>query len=170
MNLRKTLLTATQALKASQVKHALIGGFALAVYGINRATADIDLLADGEKKKEIISSLVTAGFKLIHESAEVLQFDGVGRLDIILANRPMSQKMLTAAKEAKQVPLRVLDAEDIIGLKIQAYKNDPTRKLKDKADIQDLISKNKNLDWKRIKTYADLFNEWEALIELGAPK
>ena len=58
--------------------------------------------------------------------------------------------------------------EDIIGLKIQAYKNNTHRELQDKADIQFLIESDDKLDWERIKSYADLFNEWEVINELKA--
>jgi hypothetical protein len=40
-DLRTTLLKATEALRKEQIAHALIGGFALAFHGINRATADL---------------------------------------------------------------------------------------------------------------------------------
>lgn len=168
-DLRKTLTLASDCLNAEGIEHALIGGFALAVHGINRATADIDFLADGKKEGVIISSLQKAGFKLLNQTPDVLQFQGIGNLDIILANRPFTQKMLEMAQKSDRLPVRVLAPEDIIGLKIQAYKNDPNRELQDKADIQALISKFSSLDWKRIKIYADLFDEWTALNKMGGP-
>ena len=120
------------------VSHALIGGFALASYGQHRATADIDLLADGSKKELVKETLLQKGFILRHESEEVLQFDGIGFLDILLANRPLSLDMLKQAKLNKELNVYILQPEDLIGLKIQAYKNDPSRELQDKADIQKL--------------------------------
>jgi len=54
----------------------------------------------------------------------------------------------------------------LIGLKIQAYKNDKSREFQDKADIQFLISSLENLDWDQIKKYADLFDEWEVISEI----
>lgn len=36
--------------------------------------------------------------------------------------------------------VKVLETHDLIGLKIQAYKNDPDRELQDKADIQFLLN------------------------------
>jgi len=167
-DLRKTLVTASDCLKAKSIEHALIGGFALSAYGINRATADVDFLAHGGKKDVIILSLEKIGFKLVNKTEDVLQFQGIGNLDIILANRPLSQKMLTLAKKSDRLPILVLAPEDIIGLKIQAYKNDPSRELQDKADIQALISQYPKMDWKRIKDYAILFDEWNALRLLGA--
>ena len=56
----------------------------------------------------------------------------------------------------------VIDATDMIGLKIQAYINNPKRMLQDLADIQRIIEVNK-IDWERAKAYADAFQEWERI-------
>ena len=170
MDLRRTLSLAASTLSDSKIDHALIGGFALAVYGVNRATADIDLLADGSKLDLIKTQLIQAGFSLVHESKEVLQFTGIGQLDVLLANRPLSLRMISDAKVTDRLPVRVLSAEDLIGLKIQAYRNDPSRELRDKADIQALIQSTAQLDWDRIKIYADLFGEWPTVSALRGPR
>ena len=52
--------------------------------------------------------------------------------------------MLVSAKDSSKLSVRVVSPEDIIALKIQAYKNDPNRELKDKADIQELILRSRN--------------------------
>jgi hypothetical protein len=169
INLRKTLTEAHSILEQQGIAHALIGGFALAAYGQHRATIDIDFLADGSKKDLIKSSLLAKGFTLKHESAEVLQFSGVGFLDIVLANRPLSQEMLKQAIQNAELGVYVLRPEDIIGLKIQAYKNDASRELQDKADIQQLL-KIPNIDFDLIKKYADLFQEWTAIEKLRGLK
>lgn len=165
INLRKTLSDAHTVLGRAGVAHALIGGFALAAYGQHRATADIDLLADGTKKELIKSELIKNGFVLKFESSEVLQFSGVGFLDVILANRPLSQEMLKRALLNQELKIHILKPEDIIGLKIQAYKNDSSRELQDKADIQKLLELP-NLNLESIKKYADLFGEWPVIEKL----
>lgn len=48
-----------------------------------------------------------------------------------------------------------MKSEDIIGLKIQACTNDPSREFQDKADFQFLIENVESLDWQRIQSYAD---------------
>ncbi len=169
INLRKTLNDAHTVLTQAGVLHALIGGFALAAYGQHRATADIDLLADGLKKEVIKSELIKKGFTLKHESAEVLQFSGIGFLDILLANRPLSQEMLKRAHLNQELNVYVLKPEDIIGLKIQAYKNDTTRELQDKADIQKLLELP-DLEIEIVKKYAELFGEWSVIEKLGRIK
>lgn len=165
INLRKTLADAHSILEAEGVAHALIGGFALAVYGNHRATADIDFLADGTKKDLIKNAFLSGGYKLQHESVEVLQFTGPGFIDILLANRPLSQEMLKRALLNNSLGVYVLKAEDLIGLKIQAYKNDGSRELQDKADIQKLLTLS-GLDEDMIKKYADLFSEWDVIKKL----
>ncbi len=161
MSLRKTLQAAHQALLGANIDHALIGGLALATLGINRATGDVDLLIAGEHREELKKTLVAAGFILKTESPEVLHFEGIGLLDILLANRPLSKKMIEGAKHFATVGMKCLGAEDIIGLKIQAYVNDAKREYQDKADIRSLIEKQPDLDWKKIKMYADLFDQWD---------
>lgn len=165
INLRKTLLDAHGVLEENHVSHALIGGFAMAVYGHHRATSDIDLLAEGSKKETIKNELIKKGFTLRYESNEVLQFSGIGFLDVLLANRPLSLEMLKRAQLNSELQIYVLKREDIIGLKIQAYKNDPSRELQDKADIQKLLLLT-DLDLMVVKKYADLFSEWQAIEQL----
>jgi hypothetical protein len=89
INLRKTLNDAHKALTRCWRFHMLlIGGFALASYGQHRATSDIDLLADGSQKELIKTCTVSNQvFHFRYESAEVLQFEGLGFLDILLANQ-----------------------------------------------------------------------------------
>ncbi|MCB0391221.1 MAG: hypothetical protein KDD58_08020 [Bdellovibrionales bacterium] len=53
-----------------------------------------------------------------------------------------------------------------MGLKIQAYCNDPKREFQDKADILSLLQNNANIDYNRIKKWADMFNQWSAIEEI----
>ena len=166
IELRKTLELVHRTLDEAKIAHALIGGLALGEHGVHRATSDIDLLIDGDQRTIVITILKNKGFNLRFESDEVLQFDGVGYLDILLANRPLSRQMLASARNSSNLNVTVVGAEDIIGLKIQAYKNDSTRELQDKADIQAIARNNPGLDFNRIKEFADLFDEWSAVEKL----
>jgi hypothetical protein len=163
VDLRKTLNLAIEALQNNKIDHALIGGFALAHYGIMRATQDIDLIVNGDDVSKIKNAIIGVGFTIVHESSEILQFAGPGYLDLILAKRPLSLEMLKNAKDSKSLGLKIISAEGIIGLKIQAFSNDPTRELKDLADIQLLTQEVQELDWILIKKYADLFGAWEKI-------
>lgn len=166
MEIQDTLSLAKRSLEKEGVKFALIGGFALAAHGVIRATQDIDLLVEGSKKAEAKKSLGGAGFKLVFENCEVLHFSGPGQLDILLANRESTLDMLRRAKLINDFPIPVVSAEDLIGLKIQAYKNDPDREFQDKADIQSLLKVVASLDFDLVKKYADLFDEWDFISKL----
>lgn len=166
LGLRKTLTTVCDIFTKNGIKHALIGGFALAAHGINRATVDIDFLAEGTRQGDITRLLTSEGYILKHSSADVLQFAGEGFVDVLLANRPLSRQMLDRAVLEKNLSVYVLTPEDLIGLKIQAYVNDAAREHQDKADIQNLISKFPHLNWVLVKQYADLFNQWSEIERL----
>lgn len=160
MKLRHVIEKSHQTLSALGIEHALIGGFALAAHKVIRATQDVDLMIHEDHRNKAKQALIKAGFTLTSETEEVLHLGGVGFLDILIARRPLSQKMLSRAKPDPVLGLPVLCVEDLIGLKIQAYCNNSKREFQDKADIQQLIEKNSPLDWKLIKTYADLFDQW----------
>ena len=166
MSLRKTLNTAIAALTLSKIDHALIGGMALAAYGINRATGDVDLLIDGSQKELAKNTLIHEGFLLKVETAEVLHFEGIGLLDVLLAQRPLSIEMLKNASVIPSLKVKCLCVEDLIGLKIQAYVNNYKREYQDKADIRSLIEKVPTLDWTKVKRYADLFQQWPAIQDI----
>jgi len=166
MSLQDTLNKAHQALFNINIDHAIIGGFALAAHGVVRATQDIDLLIDGSKRADAAKALLAAGFTSIHETSEVSHFGGAGQLDVLWANRLPTQQMLQSAKIVLNFPVPVVNAEDLIGLKIQAYKNDPKREFQDKADILALLDRNRALNLQTIRKYADIFGEWPAIEEL----
>jgi predicted nucleotidyltransferase len=169
MGLRETIKKTSQEFQKEGISHALIGGLALGAHGVHRSTQDVDFLVEGTQREKVISCLKRLGFNPFHMTQEVLQFDGPGRIDILLANRPATLKMLQSAQmDSKILHVKVVGVEDLIGLKIQAYKNDPLRELQDKADIQSLLLKNKDkLNVQLVKTYADLFGEWDIVKSLG---
>ena len=61
--------------------------------------------------------------------------------------------------------IRVLMPEDIVGLKLQAFTNDPSRRSGDLADIEALLSVRRNhVDWDLVAQYFNLF-EMETLLK-----
>jgi hypothetical protein len=118
------------ALDHGHISYALIGGFAVSLWGYQRATVDMDFLVnrnDLEKVRQIVEGL---GYHCIHASENVSQFVSddkrFGHLDFLHAFRPASLSMLerathkTVFDEGQTIP--VIQPEDLIGLKIQAIK------------------------------------------------
>ena len=110
--------------------------------------------------------MLAGGFTLFSETSEVMKFAGEIAVDVLCANRPISLAMLKDARIDPPLNIKVISAEGLIGLKIQAYINDPKWELRDKADIAALIEKGPALNWDKIKQYANLFDEWPVIERL----
>ncbi len=160
MNIKELLQHSHTLLAGANIRHALIGGLALGARGVQRFTNDVDWLVHGDDRLAAKQTFLARGFNVHAEHAEVCHFVGPGNVDLLFANRPLSQKMIEDAEPVPGFTCKCLGTEAIIGLKIQAYVNAPKRALRDKADIQALIESNRKLDWKQIRSYADLFGEW----------
>ena len=77
--------------------------------------------------------------------------------------------MLQRAEDRKiineSMTIKVLKVEDLIGLKVQAIANDPSRKPIDMADIESLMETyGGSIDWSIIEEYFALF-EFNDLFE-----
>lgn len=59
--------------------------------------------------------------------------------------------------------MKVVDAEDIIGLKVQSSSNDPKRYHVDLGDIERLIAATPGLDIERVREYFRLFEREKEL-------
>jgi hypothetical protein len=106
-------------------------------------------------------------YDVIYESKDVIQFEhptGVfGSVDFLYALRKPSLEMLERAVKKElfeeTISIKVLLPEDIIGLKVQAFVNQPDRKALELQDIKNLIAANlTDLDWGIIKNHFVLFN------------
>ena len=135
MNLKDLLINVHTSLEAANIHHALIGAFAMAHYGVQRATGDIDFLIDETDKQKALQALKKLNFKIFHQTEEVLQLEGPGSVDFLLSKRPLSKKMLEEAQVIPSLNIKCISIEGLIGLKIQAYQNNERRELQDKADI-----------------------------------
>jgi hypothetical protein len=154
------------AFRRENVRYALMGGFALGLHGVGRATVDIDFLVHRDDLPKVDRVMQEFGYKCQFNTENVSQYISplkiFGEVDFLHAFRKLSLKMLQQAQEKEifsgAMKIRVLKPEDIIGLKVQAISNNPTRKTKDMLDIEALMSLYKNkLDWPTIKMYFSLF-------------
>lgn len=163
MDLRSVLLALHATLDAEGIAHALIGGLALAAHGAGRATNDLDLVADGDRAADVDRVLAAHGFEPLHRSADVGNYVSAdparGRVDVLFVRRPQGRAILARAAptEVLGATLRVADASDLIGLKVQAYANDPTRGRRDLADIEQLL-RHAKVDGNRVREYFRSFD------------
>jgi len=175
MDLRSVLERVTRKLRDAGIVHALIGGLALAAHGVVRATADLDLLVDGGRSDDVHRILTGLGYDCLHRSEHAANYASddpeQGRVDFLFARREYGRAMLLRARPDATRPddsLPVVDAADLIGLKVQASSNNPGRRRLDLADIQRLLECAPEVDFVRVREYFRLFDreqELESLLE-----
>lgn len=161
-----------------KIDFALIGGFALQAAGITRTTRDIDLVVLSEFSPVIKELMLSHGYTLLHGSEDIMNFEGkkfeLGKVDFLLAHRDYAVAMLKRAAEKPvlngSLKVKVVGPEDIIGLKVQACANDPSRTRQDMADVEAVIKLNrKNLNMALVREYFQLFDkepELEAILKV----
>lgn len=177
MDFGKVIAEVVGELERERVRYALIGGFAMALRGVQRATMDLDfiLLLDDLPRTDAV--LMKFGYRRAFRSENVSHYLAAesewGRIDILHAFRAPSMAMLGRAETievAAGVAVKVAQPEDIIGLKVQAMTNDVERTEQDWHDIRMLIraarASGAFLDWKLIGDYLLLFKMEKRLGEL----
>ncbi len=177
MTLLHSISQLVARLDARNINFAVIGGMAMALRGVQRATFDLDFLLMFSDLPAAHATLEVEGYSRIHHSENVSHYENPSsvlvRVDILHAFRGPSLGMLKRAERLSlgtNCHLPVLQIEDIIGLKIQALVNDPARALGDWSDIHRLIAhsaESKRLvNWDLISEYLSIFNLESKLEEL----
>ncbi len=171
----KTVMTALLSrLEKHDVRYALMGGFALGLWGVGRATVDLDFLIDRADLAKVDASMMDMGYECKFRSDNVSQYVSplkiYGEIDFLHAFRQASVEMLQRAREMKifsgELNIRVLIPEDIIGLKLQAIKNDLRRREQDMEDIKALvIARQGKLNWQLIEEYTEILDAADLLKE-----
>jgi len=159
------------------LRYALIGGFAVAMRGMQRATVDIDLLVAADDLPTADGVLRSNGFECWFRGENVSHYRNQQghRIDLLHAFRAHATAMLRRAERLDvdhQLSLPVATVEDLIGLKIQAAFNNPARSTGDWQDIRGLIEaaarRHAPLDWILIEDYLEVFEQTERITEMRA--
>lgn len=175
MDFEKVLTFLLENFKKYNIRYALIGGFALHAAGYTRATQDLDMLILKDDVSKAQKLLLNIGYSIAHQSEDVINFKGalkeLGQVDFLLAHRGYTKNMLKRARECDimhgKLKVKVITPEDIIGLKIQASSNDPSRHSRDFADIEELLKRHADqLDLPLLREYFSLFEREAELDEL----
>jgi hypothetical protein len=141
------LRTVTGFLASRNYRFAIIGGVALAAYGLVRMTLDVDLLVEGRAQDDLVQFLESLGFATLHRSTGYSNHlhpePTWGRLDCVYVRGATSDQIFATCRAVK-VPggleLPLPKPEHLAALKVLAMKNDPGRTFQDLADIQFLLT------------------------------
>ena len=175
MDFEKVLTNLLTEFEGRRIRYALMGGFALSLWGVPRATVDLDFLVALDDMAGVHEVLKSMGYERLHHTENVSQYrspsQDMGEIDFIHAFRKASEGMLNRAV-GRQIlggrnTIRVLLPEDIVGLKVQAIANNPSRRPTDQADIEALMQLHGGrMRWDRIREYFDLFSFSDLCAEL----
>lgn len=180
MSLQTAICQLVASLDGARLRYAVIGGMAMAMRGVQRATFDLDFLLMLEDIASARKILTDSGYACVFQSDNVSHFQKNGgaltRVDILHAFRGPTLSML---KRADRMPLGndtclipVARIEDLIGLKVQAANNDPSRAAGDWGDIYRLTmhaaEQGQPLDWTLLEDYLTIFRTESKLGELKA--
>ena len=155
---------------------ALIGGFALPFHGVQRATGDVDFLVAVEGADALDDALLAAGARRLYRSADAANYapgaSPLAPVDFLYAGRPRARDMLRRARGRplgrRDLRVPVVDVEGLIGLKLQALVNQPSR-VQDEADIRALLAAaRRRLNLERLRDYYRLFDREPELERLLA--
>ena len=175
MEFEKVLEVIIKNFEEEGVRYALIGGFALGVLGVPRATVDLDFLVLKEDLPKVDRIMQRNNYECKYRTENVSQYVSplkiFGEVDFLHAFRKISSRMLEDAIEKDvfegRMKIKVLRPEDIIGLKIQAAVNDSERAEREFLDIEALMNHYKErLDWDLIEEYFSLFEQEDKFKEL----
>lgn len=160
-------------LDAHGIRWALIGGVALAAYGLARTTLDLDLVVDADAQDAVIAHLETSGYETLHRSAGYSNHlhpdPRRGRIDFVYVRGATREALFAAAEErpglrGRKIP--VPRPEHLAAMKILAMHNDPARRLQDLADLRHLAALP-GVDREEIRRYFERYDLLDAYEELA---
>lgn len=133
-------------LEEQGIAHAVIGGVALASYGIARTTYDLDLVAPRAAQQAIIDHLETLGYRTLYRSPGFSNHlhgePERGRVDLVYVDEGTGEQLFAAVRlqpgpGGRRIPVPC--PEHLAAMKVLAMKNDPERTYQDLADLRKLL-------------------------------
>lgn len=180
--LPRVLKIVADNLVENDIPYALIGAFAMSLYGLPKFTADIDLLTEGRFRPLISSMMERLGYTRFQMTKSFAQFDSelgvLGKIDFMFVNTKDGQDILKRRIIIKDELLGdhpVIQPTDFIILKLMAIANNPERISKDEGDILDVLKLNEEgliheafgkLNRGRIYLFAERFGQRERVESL----
>ncbi len=151
------------------IDFALIGGIALVLHGVDRTTKDIDFIIERAAAERADELLLSMGFERLSRNEVFGNYllEPL-RVDLLYTRGEHSKRMLEQAQRVRvrNASRKVVGPEDLIGLKLQALANNPTR-LQDWADVQSLLCQRADtMDLALVREYFILFERESDLDEL----
>ena len=139
--------TAVSVLADHDIPHWIVGGLAVQEHGYPRVTIDVDIVVpDVVEAVEWLTASLTGPFYRVPNTQDRVEDRRNGVLiDLLPAGRVLKHGCQVPFPDPKTVAesLQIIPLEELISLKLDSWAGSPNRRLKDKADVVELIVRRK---------------------------
>lgn len=146
MNFGAVLETLSKFFEENGFLHAVVGGVALAAFGLPRMTIDLDFAVESRAQDDLIRFLESRGYQTLHRSSGYSNHQHPDpdweRLDFIYVQDETSRELFAGCRllpgpGGRQMP--VPRPEHLVAMKVAAMKSDPARTFQEMNDIRFLL-------------------------------
>lgn len=130
-----------------ELRWAVIGGVAMAAYGLPRTTLDLDFVAERGAQAAIVGHLEGLGYRTLYRSEGYSnhQHDDadLGRVDFAYVSGETATRLFAHVRQVHGPggsTIRVPSPEHVAAMKIHAMASDSTRKAQELADLSFLLT------------------------------
>ena len=143
----ETARTAVSVLANHEIPHLVVGGLAVQEHGYPRVTIDVDIVVpDVLEAVEFLTASLTGPFYRVAGVDDRVEDRRNGvMVDLLPAGKVLRRGCKVPFPQPGKVAeqIQIVPLEDLISLKLDSWANNPTRRLKDKADVVELIKYRK---------------------------
>lgn len=146
MNFGAVLEILSEFFEENGVLYAVVGGVAIAAYGLPRTTVDLDFAVESRAQDDLVRFLESRGYETLHRSTGYSNHKHPDpdwdQLDFIYVKDETSRQLFTSCRllpgpGGRQMP--VPRPEHLVAMKVAAMKNDPGRTFQEMTDIRFLL-------------------------------
>lgn len=138
---------AVSVLADNDIPHLIVGGVAVQEHGYPRVTIDVDIVVpDVLEAVEFLTASLTGPFYRVHGVDDRIEDRRNGVfVDLLPAGRVFKRgcKVPFPQPGKPTEQLQIVNLEDLISLKLDSWSNNPAKRLRDKADVTELILRRK---------------------------
>jgi hypothetical protein len=138
---------AVATLAEHDIPHLIVGGLAVQEHGYPRVTIDVDIVVpDVPEAVEWLTASLTGPFFRVHGVHDrVEDRRNSVQIDLLPAGQVLQRGCKVPFPQPGKVAeqIQIVTLEELIALRLDSWVNSPNRRLKDKADVVELIKYRK---------------------------
>jgi hypothetical protein len=138
---------AVARLAEHEIPHLIVGGLAVQEYGYPRVTIDVDIVVpDVLEAVEFLTANLSGPFFRVPEFPDRVEDRRNGvEIDLLPAGKVVKRGCKIPFPQPSKIAeqFQIVSLEELISLKLDSWNNSPNHRLKDKADVVELILRRK---------------------------